>query len=272
LTFRERLPRVVVFQLWGHLIVWRWLLVVPAFLLAAVIAEDLHSSHARNIGFPGRCDAWDLFPTVLRHDMLLHFLVGLGFLLLVGDSYLRERGDGGAALSVMRLRDRSLYWLGKMGALGILALLFALTGLVIVAAAGMVLAPPSSAFPMLPRTTIVPLYPNWAFPLPVFNLLVAVSTAWSLWVLGCATVLLSVFVKNRVITLLAAAGWAMVSSDHSGFQGSGLGRLLYMGYFIGPHKHMDDDPIPVWVFFLITLVLLAAIAFAGTWKLRREEL
>jgi hypothetical protein len=153
-----------------------------------------------------------------------------------------------------------------------MALIFVLSGLAIVLLVGMVVAPPSSGWPMLPREAGAQMYPQESYPLPVYNLMVAGYTAWALWVLGCGIVLLSHFIRHRVVTLLVMAAWTLISAERSGSTESGYGRMMYMGYFIGYFKHLGDEPIPVWTFFAITGAMIALMALLGSRKIKREEL
>lgn len=266
----RRLRRLVALHVWSGLVAWRWLLLVPAFGLGGVAVADILRAGSEGRGAPWQGDMWDLFPALLSHHLLLHFLVGFGFLLLVGDTHLREVDGGTAALAVMRSRSRALSWVGEMGAVGVMASAFAGIGLLIVWLVGLFVAPPSSAWPMLPREA-AGFYPAVSMPLPVYNLLLAGYTAWALWVLGCGAVLASLFVRHRVGMLVALGAWALAGAD-PGAAGSGPGRLLEMGYFIGPHKHRGAGALPLGVFFALTAGMLVLIGLAGAWKLRREEL
>lgn len=266
------LKRSISLCLWSGIVAWRWLLLMAVFALAAGLIHDTLSFYFEDKGISRQVDAWDLFPAMLRHTYHLHFLFGFGFLLLIGDSYQREREQGTTALIAVRMPSRPIYWLGKMGAMGVMALLFVGLCLLISLVVGLVLAPPSAAWPMLPRESLAWMYPHVHMPLPVYVLLLAGYTAWALWTVGCAVMLLSLIVRHKAAILVTIAFWTLSSLSFSTFTAVGYARLLGLGYFISLFKHESEEPMSLGAFFAISAAVLVMTAFLGSWRLQREEL
>jgi hypothetical protein len=267
------LLRAVRLHVWSGLVAWRWILLVLVFAVTALVVQDTLAFHFAEDKVGRRVDAWDLFPTMLFHTFSLHFLFGFGFLLLIGDSFLREREEGTAALIAVRVPSRALYWFGKMGAVGVIAVLFVVLGLATSLLVGFAFVPPSSAWPALGRPSLANMYPPLDLSLPVYNLLLAAYTASALWVIGCITLLLSMLVRHKVVLLATIALWTVLSLPFFQFYHSGwLIRLLQLGYFISSRKHYDDAPMSLATFFTAGAAVLVVTAVAGAWRLQKEEL
>lgn len=266
------LGRVIFLSLWSGIIAWRWLLLVPAFVVNAVIIKDILRFFLERHNVSRRVDAWDLFPAMLLHRHMQLLLFGLGFMLLVGDSYRREQEQGAVMLTIVRLPSRSIYWLGKMGALGVMALGFVGMGLTISLLVGLIIAPPSSFWPTLPRESMPGMYPEGGLSVPVYAVLLVGYTAWSLWIAGCMIVLLSICIPHKLGVLIAMTLWTVTSIFSLVPSTMGYARLLNLGYLIGFFKHQGDDPIPLSNYFAITSTTLVLIAIAGSWRLQREDL
>lgn len=263
------LGRSVVLHLWSGLVAWRWLLLTAVFILGAILIEDTLTFYFKKDEIPRAVDAWDLFPAMLSHRYFVLFLFAFGFLLLIGDSFQREREQGTAALFAVRMPSRSIYWLGKIGAVGLLAALFVALCLVLTLLVGLVLAPPSTAWPQLPRPALEVMYLDVAMPLPVYTLLLAGYTMWALWTIGSVILLVSLLVRHRVAILVAIAAWLAASVFVDTF---GALRLLRLGDLLSIHKHRGDAPISPACFFAASGAVLVLTALAGSWRLRREEL
>jgi hypothetical protein len=273
--------RATSFSFWSGIVVWRWVVLLPVFGVNAVIIQDSLRASFETDHISRRVDVWDLFPGMVSHAYMVLFLFGGGFLFLVGDSFKREQEQGAVAMAIVRMRSRSLYWLSKMGALGLLALSFVALALLIAILVGMVIAPPSSALPMLPRESIKWMLPNVRMPMPLYVVLLAGYTAWTLWIAGSIIVLSSLFIPHKLGVLGVIALWLVASL-------SGvvpiptnsirpLGIVDYVGlldrcFFLEVYKHHLEQPIPLSAFFAITSALLALLAVTGARRLRREEL
>ena len=247
-------------------------MVAPAFVVNTVIIEDILRFFFKQHNVSRHVDAWDLFPAMLHHQHMLLLLFGFGFMFLVGDSFRREQEQGTVMLAVVRMPSRSIYWLGKMGALGVMALGFVVIGLATTLLVGMFIAPPSSLWPMLPREAMPGMYPEGNLPVPVYVVLLAGYTAWALWIAGCTIVLFSLFIPHKLGVLIAITLWILTSIFSLVPSTMGYARLLDIGFLISVFKHQGGSSIPLGNFFAITGAALALIAITGSWRLQREEL
>lgn len=266
------LGRAVAVQVRSVMVPWRWLLLTLGFTVSAwAVREQLESSfHSFSIRRP--IDAWDLFPGLLTEFHLEFLVFGFGFLLFVADMFERGREEGTMTTALVRMPSRALYWLGTMGAVGVTALGFAGLAFVITLLAGMVIAPPSSLWPMLPREDALLMYPSWSLPVPVYSLIAVGYTAWALWVTGSAIVFLSLFVRRKAVVLGVIVLWNAVSVATGDTLQDGLDRLLNVGFLVGIFKHhLKGTPVPMTHFFAVTGAALVLMALAGSWKMRREQ-
>lgn len=266
------LTRITWLSFLGGFVRRRWALVIAVMTIAAgTMADTLHYSFdADKVTRP--VDVWDIFPALLRHAYILHFLFAFGFLLFVGDHAHRQRDFGTSALLAIRLPSRRLYWLGNMGAIGINAFLFMLTCLCISLIVGFIMVPPSSLWPMTSRETIRQLAIPLQMPIPVFLVGLAMYTAWGLWIAGSFVMLVSTFFKNTSVLLGTITGWVVLSVALSWQAYWPWERFLYVGELIGHHKHLVERPVSLSMFFLVSTAMLVAIAAIGSWRMRREEL
>ncbi len=272
MAFLRTLARSTALSFLGGFSRWRWALVTALFALAAGLVTDTlrHFFTLRKITRP--VDVWDLFPALLNHTYVLHFLFAFGFLLLIGDHYHRQRDQGTAALFAIRMPSRNLYWLGNMGAIGIMAALFMGICWLMTLFVGFIMVPPSSLWPMLPRENLSYLNVPVHMPAPIYSLLVAAYTAWCLWIGGSAILLVSVFFRNTGVVLGAIAAWVLASLALSGNIRWRWEHFVYIGELIGHHKHRGDRAISLGTFFIGSSIMLVLIAALGSWRMRREEI
>ena len=265
--------RATVISAGNGLVAWRWLLAGLVFAVCAVVNADILQFAFRQHRIDRPLDAWDMFPGMLLNKFFVIWLFGLGFLLLVGDSYLRERERGAVALCVLRLPSRTLWWLSQVGALGLLAACFVGLGVGLTLLVGVLMAPPGTA-PLLAREGLPGMYPWVDIPVPTFILLLAGYTAWALWIAGCAVVLLSVFIPRKATVPAAIFLWVVLSLPWLQPNYRGFARLLGLDYFLSVTKHDVAGYMPMsWhAYFAITTALLGLMAVAGSWRLRWEEL
>jgi hypothetical protein len=251
---------------------WRWALVTALFALAAGLVTDTLQFFFKEKRIARPVDVWDIFPAFLNHTYVLHFLFAFGFLLLIGDHYHRQRDQGTAALFAIRMPSRRLYWLGNMGAIGIMAFLFIGICWLMSLLVGFIMAPPASLWPMLPRESLSFLTVSVNMPLPIYSLLVAAYTAWGLWIGGSAILLVSVFFRNTGVVLGAIAAWVLASLSASWYGASFITRFLCIGELIGHAKHRGEYAISLSTFFIGSTIMLVLIAVVGSWRMRREEI
>ena len=161
---------------------------------------------------PGTSNFWDgalILPTS-KYALVFGFV--LGFVLVTGDLYVRDRQEGTAALTLLRSRSRTSWWMGKILSLALPALLysvlayfFALVG----SALRLPVAPGFSRAADVPWKGGSGLYPRFEWmPVPLFFLFVVLYTALALWALGSVVLAVSALYPRLVIPL--AAGLALV--------------------------------------------------------------
>jgi hypothetical protein len=257
-------------QVWSAMSPGRWILATAVFAVTAYFVEGQIV-----FGDPDnrrRIDAWDLFPGLLIDFALLFVVWGFGFLLFVADSYSRGREQGTLSVALVRMPSRPLYWLGTMGAVGVVALMYVTLAFVVSLAVGMIAFPPATLWPMLPREGMLAMYPQWNMPLPVYHLILVGYTAWGLWVAGCVVVLLSLFVRHKVAVVSFVLAWNLVSMvTHNWLLHVNLLRIVNVGFLIGIFKHHMQKFYPAVPFFTLTAAALVLMAVVGSWKMRREE-
>lgn len=271
MAFFRSLGRVTALSFLSGVVRWRWALVMAMFTLAAGTLSDTlqYSFNESHISRP--VDVWDIFPALLRHTYILHFLFCFGFLLFVGDHFHRQRDLGTSTLFAVRMPSRRLYWLGNMGAMGINAFLFMIGSWIVSLIVGFIMVPPSSFWPMVSRETVRQLIIPLQLPIPVFSFLLALYTAWGLWIAGSLVMLVSTFFKNTAVLLGTITGWVLLSLALGWDTYWPWQRFLFVGELIGHHKHLGERAISLQTFFLGSSLMLVAIALIGSWRMRREE-
>lgn len=272
MEFFRSLGRMTALSLLSGVVRWRWALALATMALAAGTMSNTLQYPFKEARIGRHVDVWDIFPALLRHAYVLQFLFALGFLLFVGDQYHRQRDLGTSTLFVVRVPSRRLYWLGNMGAMGIQALVFMLASWAVSLVVGFILVPPTSLWPMMSRETIPALAISVQMPIPVFSLLLALYTAWGLWVAGSLVMLVSTFFRNTAVLLGTIAGWILLSLVLGWNIRWPWERFLYIGELIGHHKHFGEHAISIGAFFLGSTAMLVAIALIGSWRMRREEI
>lgn len=267
------LARITSLSFHSGFVRWRWALLTSLFALAAGLVQDtlqwLFKEGANKVSRP--VDVWDMFPALLMHTYVAHFLFAFGFLLFIGDHYHRQRESGNAALFAVRMPSRRLYWLGNMAAVGINALLFMSVCYVMTLIVGFIIVPPDSLWPMLPRETMRALSHTPAMPAPVYSLLLVFYTAWGLWISGSLAMLVSTFFKNTAVLLGLIAGWVLLSLTMGWYTRFDFQRFLLIGELLGVHKHYGDRAISLGTFFVVSSIMLVLIAIIGSWRMQREE-
>jgi hypothetical protein len=273
-TFRA-LRRTTAVQVWSGMVAWRWVLVGMVFAVSALMAYEGLGNHFEYAEIRRPVDAWDIFPGLVTTFWLVFWVLGFGFPLFVVDTYQRGREQGILTMAVARVPSRSIYWLATMGAVGVMALGYAGACFLVSLLVGMLLCPPASAWPMLPREGLPSMYPRWDMSVPVYSIIVMLYTAYTLWITGCVAVLVSLLSRRKVVALGFIVLWVLLSMSlhYLTVVGGMLTRLLNLGYLIGIFKHhFIKEPFPMDLFFALTAAALVLMALVGSWRLRREEL
>jgi ABC-type transport system involved in multi-copper enzyme maturation permease subunit len=191
--------------------------VPPVFLLggwlgadhAKFVSEVLVSRHRE----PNFWDGALILPT---NKYALAFAFILGFVLIVGDLYVRDVSNGTAPMTLYRSCSRDHWWIGKIGSLALPALLYSNLAYVF-ALVGSALVLPVSIGPSraanVPWGVEVSLYPRFEWmPMPVFFLFVILYTAFALWAVGAIVLAASAFYPRMVTPIMAGLAWTGVAS------------------------------------------------------------
>lgn len=259
---------------------WRWLAVPPVFALVAwQEADAIRYQYA-----PGRdAAAWDIPLSMLLNQTAVLLAVALGFMVLVGDLYVRDREAGYAALTLTRARSRVGWWLAKVGAVGVLALVFVAIGLgtaLIVGGLrfGWALGPSDAARPpagvVADEAAVGALYPRpEGLPVPVFFAVVAAYTALALWPLGVTLLAASLVVPRAFVPLLLAALWVLAGLTVAPVTRirEGVARLDPLGHIVyAVHFDLGLQAGVPWSQSLAVLGgAVGGFALFGAWYLRR---
>ncbi len=256
---------------------WRWLLVPPLYgIIGTYYAGFLRFDFARQQ--PRSINIWDVPPAVVSNRNLNVWLVGLGFALLVGDNYLRDRDRNLLALTVSRASSHTAWWVAKIGSLGLLALCY--VGLMFAAILlGSLFSVPwalhDSPQSRIPTTWNDLWYPRlMSVPMPLFVLLVGLYTAFALWIIGCLVLTISLVSQRAIMPLAFSVIWALASVELAAPVLSRLpyGLLLSMPYLITYAKHfVPVERIPLSPFITVSFGVVLASVILGAWRLRRLD-
>jgi hypothetical protein len=222
---------------------------------------------------------WDAPLSMPLEISQLLFLLVLGFSFLIGDLYVRDVESGTAAMTVLRSRSRTRWWLAKVLSLGVLALLFATVGFITVLAVSAVRLPvswePSTAAELSYGSAA--LYPRFAeWPMPVFFAFVVLYTALTLWAVGAVLLVVSVFFTRLIVPISVIILWVMVDGllvpVYLPRNGLGLLDPLYhVSYAI--HFGGSGTGLVSWyISGLLVVATLALVLLLGAAKVSRTDL
>ena len=236
----RRLGRLLLHHLTHGVVPWRWLLLPLGVAIVALTSRSwvtFDYVHQR----PRDSNLWDLLPYLLCERPGLLWAFGLGFSLVAGDSLIRARTSGAAALTLIRGHSRTAWWSTHLGAVGLQALAYA----TVASASILLVALFSFPFSLEPSATARAevleqmLYPRWSFlSMPVFSLAIAARTALGLWLAGSVLSLSSLFSSHPLTPLLLAAGWLLLSAAFFPYHRSaGLLRWLDLSRILSYVEH-----------------------------------
>lgn len=259
---------------------WRWLAVPPAFFVAGWLGAnnaeyDYSTQSLRDVNF------WDGPLTMMTDPSAIIFAFVLGFALVTGDLYVRDRSSGAAAMTLLRSHSRAVWWFAKVCALGPLALafsLFAFSSALVASAVQLPLSLNWSRASQVPWGDTSAMYPSFnALPVPLFLLLVVFYTALVLWSIGAVVLGVSVLYPRMITPLAAGLAWAFAGTPLIApivFR-EGLGTLD-PAYNLSYVVHFGTDrgltATPWFVSFLVVGGTLALVLVAGSLWLRRVDL
>lgn len=278
----NRVLRVALFDAFHALGTWRWLAVPPVFVVGGWLGAD----HARFVMevlpfTPGKPNFWYGALILPTNKYALIFPFVLGFALVTGDLYVRDRSSGAATMTLLRSRSRGVWWAAKVCALGPLALVFSLFAFFSALVASAVQLPISLAWSPASRISWnneSAMYPSYeTLPAPVFYLLVVLYTAFVLWSIGAVVLGVSAFYPQMLTPLAAGLVWALAGTPLIApivFR-EGLGTLD-PAYNLSYVVHFGTDrgltATPWFVSFLVVYGTLALVLVAGSLWLRRVDL
>lgn len=270
--------RTVRFDIVSGLASWRWLAVPPVFGLAcwSQISEDLAGSDGRR---GAAMNVWDGPLSMLLDTTVITFVLALGFLVIVGDRYLQDRSRGTVALTVIRARSRTAWWLARLTSIGVLALVFSAIGLtsaLVVSAIRLPLELEPSASAQLAWGMPDALYPRFSgLPMPVFFAFVTVYTGIALWSLGALVLAASVLRPQLYVPAGITIVWVLLEAlalPSLASRGGGSADPFFHLAFAA-HFASGGAPPASWAWSAV--VICAAVACAGVvgaMKLRRSDI
>ncbi len=273
------IPRLVVFDVLRALGTWRWLAVPPALFTAGYVGAD-QAQYDPDITTPLVLNVWDGPLSMMADSAIVVFAFGLGFAFVTGDLYVRDLSSGTAAMTLVRSRSRTGWWVAKLCALGVLAFVYSVVGFCSALAASALLLPLSlETSPVASTTWGDPesLYPRFeGLPMPLFFIAVVLYTALSLWAVGAVILAISVVYPRFVVPLTAVVLWVIVGSPLVSplYQREGIGTLdpLYHISYVVHFGTSTLDAMPWSTSFAIIAGTLALVMILGAWRLRQVDM
>ncbi len=241
---------------------WRWAAVPVVFALAC---WDEVSS-LRNGGRPP-LNLWDGPLSMLLNGPVVIWVLALGFMVLVGDRYSQDRSRGTVALTLIRSRSRTWWWLARVASIGVLALAFSALGLgvaLVVSAVRLPLELHPSAAAQVAWPAQDAVYPRFdGLPMPAFFAFVVLYSAVALWALGALVLAASALNPRPYIPAGAAILWTLVEAfalpDLALRDADSLDPFYHLLYAV--HFMTRGSEGASWG--LSALVITAALACAG---------
>lgn len=213
-----RIARLALYDTLRALNTWRWFAVPPVFILGGWLGAS-HAEYVMEVllAAPLRPNFWDgalILPTK-KYAITLGFV--LGFLLVTGDSYVRDHHDGTASLTLLRSCSRVGWWSGKVLGLAFPALAYSILAYTCALIGSILVLPVESG---ASQAATIPwgydggLYPRFEWmPTPLFFLLVVVYTAFALWAVGSLTLAVSALHPHYITPFVVALAWVLVGTQ-----------------------------------------------------------
>lgn len=267
--------RIVRYDTLSGLASWRWLAVPAVFAIACW--EEVSNLLAERGRAP--VNVWDGPLSMLLNEYVVIFVLGLGFLVAVGDKYSQDRARGTVALTVTRARSRTAWWLGRVASIGVLALAFSALGLgsaLLVSAIRLPLELGPSPAAQVAFDVEGALYPSFdGLPMPLFFAFVVGYTALALWPLGALILAASVLRPAPYVPIGVAMVWVLAEAlvlPSLISRGAGSADPFYHLFFsIHFQSSIGAEPASwAWSVLVISAALGLAGA-AGVLTLRRSD-
>lgn len=276
----EATLRLALFDALRALGAWRWLAVPPVFFVAGWLGAD-NATYDYAAQRPRDANLWDGPLTMMTDNSAVVFAFVLGFVIVTGDLYVRDRSSGTAAMTLLRSRSRTGWWAAKIISLGPLALVFSLLAFLSALAASAVRLPVSlrwSPASQIPWNSESAIYPSFAAsPAPLFLLLVALYTASVLWGIGTLVLCVSALYPRLITPLAAGLLWALAGTPLVAplYFRKGVGTLdpaYHVSYVIHFGNDRGFAATPWSVSFAVIAATLVVVSVFGAWWLRRVDL
>ena len=187
----------------------RWLAVLPAFALAAVMNLATLYQHQVNI--------WDGVFGTLGDWLFFRFILLLLFIFLTADTVIRDINSGWSWLTLARTEGRVRWWTAKVASLFTAALLYFLLGLIIVFLVSAYRLPYAASFSQYATGLssfsqgLGPLrFPETANPLILSGQLVLYS-AFAVTIFVLIPVTISMVIRKAYVASLIPFAWVFLS-------------------------------------------------------------
>lgn len=279
-----RILRLVLLDLLRQLGQGRWKAAFPVFIMIGFswtpgVQFDYENQQSRIINM------LDVPAAVLSNPFSLSWMYLVGFTLLIGDSFVREREEGTLLGIVVRAPSRASWWLAKILALFGLSLLFvmgSLVGMLIGAclhgAALSLSDSPTAVMLATQRFSSLLYFRPDGFPMWLFLLGLGLYTGFALWILAAFVVSTSLFWARSYVPLIVACGLTGMGifSSQSLIGQSLFFSMIDTSYFLSSAKHFEQAIFPRLMslpqFLAISVLILLSILGIGIWRVKRLDL
>lgn len=272
------LVHLILYDVRYSLSTWRWWFVAPVYgvlgtLYGGLIRFDFIKQQPRSVNI------WDVPPVIVSNPWINVLLVAVGFVLLVGDSYARDRDQSLVALTLVRMPSRRLWWVAKLGAIGVLAAWYVtlMFGAILIGSSFSVpIAFTDSPQSLIPTTGTDGWYFRWMnVPMPLFVVLIAVYTTFTVWIVGVVALAAATVSQHIAVPLVVIVTWGISSLLLYARLLSRIpfGELLSLPYFITYAKHLSPyESTSIPLFAVVSLGMLGAAFMVGAWRLQTSDL
>lgn len=265
---------------------WRWLAIVILFGITTAYTASNMSYVRSDATARHNINVWDVAANMVTSGFTLRWVYIFGFLILIGDSFLRERQQGLIALCLNRVSSRYKWWWGKISSIGVLALGYVTIGLLIILVVSSFLVPFSLSESLDAQSGQRMPDADWYFligdkasgthwPTPLLVIVGTLYTAMSLWIVGSLILIISILLQNALATMGVTMFWLLLGLliPPALYKAQPYISFIDIGYFVTFAKHsyqLYNVSFPVYLF--IASVIQGLLVFLGFWKLKRLDL
>lgn len=268
--------RLAFFDILRALGAWRWLSVPPIFFVAGWLGADIAEYDFTTQDYRD-ANLWDGPLTMMTDNSAIVFAFVFGFVIVTGDLYVRDRSSGAAAMTLLRSRSRTVWWMAKVCAFGPLALVFSVLAFLSSLVASAIQLPVSlhwSSASMIPWKDQSALYPgSGAMPPAIFLLMVALYTAAVLWSVGAVVLGISALYPRPLTPLVIGLVWSLAGTPLVAplyfREGAGtLDPVYHLSYVIHFGNERGFEAMPWIVSVAVVSMTLGLVLVLGSWRLR----